>query len=176
MELASRICRYPEVISSSLSCQSNPIHFVSFLDPSSSLLSFPLTSPLHSKQYAQELLQTFSLSLGEVSLIPASGGVFTISLYHTSSSPTNSTSKSTFPSSDVEVQETLLWDRKRDGGFPETKELKSRVRNVIDPKRDLGHVDRSLKKGKEGGGAASSSVEAKAEEQDRKQEDCKDCN
>jgi hypothetical protein len=39
----------------------------------------------------------------------------------------------------------VLWDRKTDGGFPETKELKNRVRNVIEPGRDLGHVDRSLK-------------------------------
>lgn len=42
--------------------------------------------------------------------------------------------------------ETVLWDRKTEGGFPETKELKNRVRNVIEPGRDLGHIDRSLKK------------------------------
>lgn len=42
--------------------------------------------------------------------------------------------------------ETVLWDRKAEGGFPETKELKNRVRNVIEPGRDLGHIDRSLKK------------------------------
>jgi len=36
----------------------------------------------------------------------------------------------------------LLWDRKTDGGFPEAKELKRRVRDVVDPARDLGHVDR----------------------------------
>jgi hypothetical protein len=44
------------------------------------------------------------------------------------------------------ITETILWDRKTDGGFPETKELKNRVRNVIEPGRDLGHVDRSLRK------------------------------
>lgn len=38
---------------------------------------------------------------------------------------------------------TVLWDRKTDGGFPETKELKRRVRDVIEPGRDLGHVDRN---------------------------------
>lgn len=38
---------------------------------------------------------------------------------------------------------TVLWDRKADGGFPETKELKRRVRDVIEPGRDLGHVDRN---------------------------------
>ncbi len=36
----------------------------------------------------------------------------------------------------------LLWDRKSEGGFPEVKELKRRVRDVVDPGRDLGHVDR----------------------------------
>jgi hypothetical protein len=36
----------------------------------------------------------------------------------------------------------LLWDRKAKGGFPEVKELKRLVRDVIDPGRDLGHVDR----------------------------------
>lgn len=35
-----------------------------------------------------------------------------------------------------------LWDRRTDGGFPETKELKRRVRDVIEPGRNLGHVDR----------------------------------
>jgi hypothetical protein len=47
------------------------------------------------------------------------------------------------------ITETILWDRKTDGGFPETKELKNRVRNVIEPGRDLGHVDRSLRKAAE---------------------------
>lgn len=44
------------------------------------------------------------------------------------------------------MTETVLWDRKSEGGFPETKELKNRVRNIIEPGRDLGHIDRSLKK------------------------------
>lgn len=41
-----------------------------------------------------------------------------------------------------EIQQKTLWDRKTDGGFPETKELKRRVRDVIQPERNLGHVDR----------------------------------
>ncbi len=69
---------------------------------------------------AQELLQTFSDSLGEVGLIPGTGGVF-----------------------EIRLDGALLWERKRDGGFPGPKELKQRVRDVIDPDRDLGHVDRS---------------------------------
>jgi hypothetical protein len=42
----------------------------------------------------------------------------------------------------------VVWDRKIDSGFPETKELKNRVRNVIAPTKDLGHIDRSLSKAK----------------------------
>lgn len=42
-----------------------------------------------------------------------------------------------------------MWNRKEDGGFPETKELKRRVRDVIEPGRDLGHVDRDHRKEKE---------------------------
>src|SRR5271163_3489496 len=41
-----------------------------------------------------------------------------------------------------EVVETVVWDRKAEGGFPETKELKRRVRDVVEPGRGLGHVDR----------------------------------
>ncbi|PSS00976.1 Rdx type Seleno protein, partial [Coniella lustricola] len=69
---------------------------------------------LRAAYFAQELLSTFSTALGEVALQPSTGGTFSC----------------------------VLWDRKIDGGFPETKELKRRVRDVIEPGRDLGHVDR----------------------------------
>lgn len=36
----------------------------------------------------------------------------------------------------------VLWDRKVNGGFPDSKELKQLVRDVIKPGKDLGHVDR----------------------------------
>ncbi|WP_345352569.1 SelT/SelW/SelH family protein [Rhodococcus olei] len=68
---------------------------------------------------AQELLSTFGTDLGEVALAPGTGGVFR-----------------------VEVGDTLVWDRARDGGFPEAKTLKQIVRDVVDPARDLGHADR----------------------------------
>ena len=68
---------------------------------------------------AQELLSTFGAELGEVALAPGTGGIFTIT-----------------------VNEHLIWDRKRDGGFPDAAKLKQLVRDVIDPKRDLGHADR----------------------------------
>jgi len=68
---------------------------------------------------AQELLSTFGEELGEVALRPATGGAFWI-----------------------EVDGTIVWERVRDGGFPDVKALKQRVRDAIAPDRDLGHVDR----------------------------------
>ena len=56
---------------------------------------------------------------GEVALLPGTGGNF-----------------------EIRVDDTLVWERKRDGGFPGPKELKQRVRDVIEPGRDLGHTDR----------------------------------
>lgn len=93
---------------------------------------------LRAAYFAQELLQTFSNDLGEVSLIPVTGGIFTITLYSKHENPTEEA-----------VSEHLVWDRKRDGGFPEVKELKDRVRNIIDPDRDMGHVDRALRNAKQ---------------------------
>lgn len=63
--------------------------------------------PLTSMQFAQELLSTFSTDLGEVALVPMTGGVFTVTIWH-----------STAADSQVSTQESILWDRKRDGGFP----------------------------------------------------------
>ncbi|KAK6520772.1 hypothetical protein TWF506_001018 [Arthrobotrys conoides] len=82
---------------------------------------------LRAAYYAQELLQTFSTSLGEVSLRPSTGGIFIVIL-------------ETYNEQSI-LESHVIWDRKRDGGFPETKELKKKVRDIIDPNRDLGHVD-----------------------------------
>ncbi|KAF6826490.1 selT/selW/selH selenoprotein domain-containing protein [Colletotrichum musicola] len=84
---------------------------------------------LRAAYFAQELLSTFSTSLGEVALQPATGGTFVVTLTH-------------LPEGAATTSTTTLWDRKTDGGFPETKELKRRLRDVIEPNRDLGHVDR----------------------------------
>ncbi|HEX4765085.1 MAG TPA: SelT/SelW/SelH family protein [Lichenihabitans sp.] len=70
---------------------------------------------------AQELLSTFGADLGEVALVPATGGLFRIAY-------------------DGET----IWDRKTEGGFPDIKTLKQRVRDRLDPGRDLGHVDRAV--------------------------------
>jgi selenoprotein W-related protein len=68
---------------------------------------------------AQELLSTFEKDLGEVALVPGSGGVF-----------------------EVRVEHELVWSRAADGGFPDLKQLKQLVRDRVAPGRDLGHVDR----------------------------------
>lgn len=68
---------------------------------------------------AQELLTTFVDELGEVALVPGTGGVF-----------------------EVAVGEELIWSREREGRFPEAKELKQLVRDRIAPTKDLGHSDR----------------------------------
>ncbi|KAM9882119.1 selT/selW/selH selenoprotein domain-containing protein [Verticillium dahliae] len=94
--------------------------------------------PTPPHQFAQELLSTFSTSLGEVALIPSTGGTFTVTITTAADAAPASNSTSTSTSTSTKT----LWDRKTDGGFPETKELKRRVRNVIDPSRNLGHVDR----------------------------------
>ena len=36
----------------------------------------------------------------------------------------------------------MVWDRKEDGGFPESKELKQRIRDCIAPEKFLGHSDK----------------------------------
>ena len=66
-----------------------------------------------------ELLSTFEEEIAELSLRPASGGVF-----------------------EVHADGTCVWSRKLDGGFPEITELKRRVRDRIAPDKDLGHVDK----------------------------------
>ncbi|EZF28706.1 hypothetical protein TMEN_5536 [Trichophyton mentagrophytes] len=93
---------------------------------------------LRAAYFAQELLSTFSTALGEVSLVPGTGGVFTVTIQHASN--VNFTTHT-----------SVLWDRKINGGFPETKQLKALVRDVIEPSRDLGHIDRALAKGRDDG-------------------------
>lgn len=74
---------------------------------------------LRSAWMAQELLSTFDGDIAELSLRPATGGVF-----------------------EVSVDGQNVWSRKEMGRFPEITELKQKVRDVIAPERDLGHVDR----------------------------------
>ena len=71
---------------------------------------------------AQEILASYSEDIEAVSLHPdSSGGVFVI-----------------------HAGEDVIWDRARDGGFPQIAELKRRIRDVVAPGRDLGHLDRDV--------------------------------
>ncbi|KFY73387.1 hypothetical protein V499_06523 [Pseudogymnoascus sp. VKM F-103] len=95
---------------------------------------------LRAAYFAQELLSTFSTDLGEVALQPATGGVFSIEIFY-NTTPGSTSQAETGTITSLTVESKLLWDRKTEGGFPETKEIKRRVRDIIDPNRDLGHVD-----------------------------------
>jgi selenoprotein W-related protein len=69
---------------------------------------------------AQEILGTFAEEIGQVTLQPScEAGFF-----------------------QIHVVGDLLWCRKVDGGFPDVKALKQRIRDRIAPERDLGHVDK----------------------------------
>ena len=39
------------------------------------------------------------------------------------------------------VNGLVVWDRAERGGFPEVKELKQLVRDILAPSKDLGHSD-----------------------------------
>jgi selenoprotein W-related protein len=73
---------------------------------------------------AQELLTTFEAELGEVALVPGTGGVL-----------------------DVRLDGELVFSRASAGRFPESKELKQAVRDRVAPGRSLGHSDRASAEG-----------------------------
>lgn len=68
---------------------------------------------------AQELLTTFPTEIGELALVPGTGGIF-----------------------EVPVDRDVVWSRADHGRFPEIKELKQLVRDRIALDRDLGHSAR----------------------------------
>jgi selenoprotein W-related protein len=69
---------------------------------------------------AQELLTTFTDDLRGVLLQPAEvSGRFS-----------------------VRIDDQVIFDRKVVGRFPEIKELKQLVRDIVNPEKDLGHSDR----------------------------------
>lgn len=76
---------------------------------------------LRASWMAQELLTTFSEELGEVALVPGTGGIF-----------------------EIRLDDELLWSRKERGRFPESREIKQLVRDRVAPGRDLGHSERSV--------------------------------
>jgi selenoprotein W-related protein len=74
---------------------------------------------LRAAYMAQEFLTTFDSELKGVTLVPSEiSGNFHIS-----------------------IDDKKLFDRKEYGGFPEIKELKQLVRDVVAPGKSLGHTD-----------------------------------
>ena len=75
---------------------------------------------LRSSWMAQEILTTFETEIDEVRLRPcrSESGRFRIT-----------------------CEDEVFWCRKRDGGFPEIKILKQRIRDFIAPQMNLGHSD-----------------------------------
>lgn len=67
---------------------------------------------------AQELLMTFDEEIGEIALVPGTGGIF-----------------------EVRVDGEIVWSRKDKGRFPDIKELKQSVRDIVAPEKVLGHSD-----------------------------------
>jgi len=74
---------------------------------------------LRASWMAQELLTTFADELGEVALVPGTGGIF-----------------------EVRLNGEQLWNKKQAGRYPEPKEIKQLIRDRIAPQKDLGHSDR----------------------------------
>ena len=74
---------------------------------------------LRAAYMAQEFLSTFGDDLKAVSLIPSEiNGRYTI-----------------------HINDQKIFDRKEYGGFPEIKELKQLVRDIVAPGKSLGHAD-----------------------------------
>jgi len=74
---------------------------------------------LRASWIAQELLSTFSEDIRGVSLIPGNeAGIF-----------------------EIRCGQNIIWERGKKKGMPEIKELKRKIRDVVAPEKDLGHVD-----------------------------------
>ena len=68
---------------------------------------------------AQELLSTFSSEIGGITLIPSDiAGIF-----------------------EIRYGRKIIWERSKKKGIPEIKKLKQKVRDLIIPDKDLGHID-----------------------------------
>lgn len=75
---------------------------------------------LRAAYMAQELLSTFEEDIKGVALLPAEiTGRYTIS-----------------------IDDNVIFDRKTEGRFPEIKELKQLVRDIVNPAKNLGHSEK----------------------------------
>ncbi|PVH25470.1 SelT/SelW/SelH family protein [Sphingobacterium corticibacter] len=75
---------------------------------------------LRAAYMAQELLTTFVDDVHGVTLIPSGvSGRY-----------------------QIRINERVVYDRKREGGFPEIKALKQLIRDEVNPEKSLGHSDK----------------------------------
>ena len=75
---------------------------------------------LRAAYFAQELLTTFAEDIHGVLLHPSAvSGTFRIS-----------------------IDGKEIFERKKDGGFPEIKSLRQLTRDIVNPERKLGHSER----------------------------------
>ncbi|CAR28363.1 hypothetical protein ZYGR_0R00970 [Zygosaccharomyces rouxii] len=107
---------------------------------------------LRSSWYMQELLQTFGDQLGEVSLIPGPQGQFKI-----------------LGQEKEDGEEIIIWDRSVEGGFPDSKCLKQRVKAL------LFHDEVSIGKHNEKNSKVGSSQSELLRSNETCGSDCKDC-
>ena len=71
---------------------------------------------------AQEILTTFNDDVKQVTLLPSEvGGSYKIF-----------------------IDDKKIFDRKEYNGFPEIKEIKQMVRDIVNPGKNLGHADRKI--------------------------------
>ena len=70
---------------------------------------------------AQELLNTFHMEIGEITLIPSNDSIF-----------------------EIRANDQPAWSLKGKERFPEPKEIKQRVRDEVAPGRSLGHAARQI--------------------------------
>ena len=74
---------------------------------------------LRASWIAQELLSTFSVEIRGVTLIPGhEAGIF-----------------------EIRCGRDVIWERGKKKGMPEIKMLKQKVRDLVAPDKDLGHID-----------------------------------
>lgn len=55
-----------------------------------------------------------------MALVPKTGGVFTVTIWYSDADAGDGAGTGSEGESGVTTQELILWDRKRDGGFPGT--------------------------------------------------------
>ena len=74
---------------------------------------------LRASWISQELLSTFSDEIRGVTLIPSNiAGIF-----------------------EIRHDNQIIWERGKKKGMPEIKELKQKVRDLVAPNKELGHID-----------------------------------